>query len=283
MCRLYGFLSNEPTKVDCSLVYAQNALMQQSRVDEAGLDHTDGWGIVTYQDGVPHLKKKMTAAYEDQSFSMTAEQTYSTAVVAHIRRATVGVNSIHNTHPFVSDRWTFAHNGTVTGFEKIHKQLENETRPELQSQRKGQTDSEQYFLWLLSRIQKYTKPGFNESQTAEVREGLLQSVGELASRCQSAAPDELPRLNFILTNGETMLACRWNHSLFAIQREGIYECEICGVPHIHHHETVDHRSVAIASEPVTHEDWEAIANQQILAFHLGIAAAQRLKLRYISA
>ena len=55
MCRLYGFLANEPAKVDCSLVYAQNALMQQSRVDESGLDHTDGWGIVTYHEGVPHL------------------------------------------------------------------------------------------------------------------------------------------------------------------------------------------------------------------------------------
>lgn len=33
MCRLYGFLANERTKVECSLVHAQNALLHQSRAD----------------------------------------------------------------------------------------------------------------------------------------------------------------------------------------------------------------------------------------------------------
>ena len=74
MCRLYGFVSNEPTKVDCSLVYAQNALMQQSRVDEIGQDHADGWGIVTYSNGLPEIQKKATAAYDDQMVSTTAER-----------------------------------------------------------------------------------------------------------------------------------------------------------------------------------------------------------------
>jgi predicted glutamine amidotransferase len=272
MCRLYGCLSNEPTKVDCSLVYAQNALMQQSRVDESGLDHTDGWGIVTYLNGVPHLIKKTTAAYEDQSFSRTAEQSYSTAIVAHIRKATVGRNSISNTHPFVVDRWTFAHNGTLAGFDKICGKLEKETRPELQSRRSGQTDSEQYFLWLLSRAQLATDSGLPADQVTEIAEALRHSVGQLANWCQAAASDEPPRLNFVLTDGESMLACRWNHSLFTIRREGMYECEICGIPHVHHHQTENHRSVAFASEPVTHEKWEEVANQSIVAFNLGIAS-----------
>ena len=272
MCRLYGFLANEPTKVDCSLVYSQNALMQQSRVCESGLDHTDGWGIVTYQNGVPHLKKKTTAAFEDQSFSMAAEQAYSTAIVAHVRKATVGDISIKNTHPFVSDRWTFAHNGTVTGFDKIREQLETETRLDLQSKREGQTDSEQYFLWLMSRAQNFTKPGISAIDTAGFINVLQKSVEQLASRCRLAEPNELPRLNFILTDGGMMLACRWNHSLFTTERTGIYECEICGIPHVHHHETVNHRSVAIASEPVTHEKWEKVANRSVVAFNLGIAS-----------
>ena len=49
-----------------------------------------------------------------------------------------------------------------------------------------------------------------------------------------------------------------------IRREGIYECEICGIPHIHHHETVNHRAIAIASEPVTHETWEEVANRSVV-------------------
>ena len=105
MCRLYGFIANESTKVDCSLVYAQNALMLQSRVDERGHGHTDGWGIATYLNGKPNLQKKTGAAFSDQLFSDTAERTYSTTIVAHVRHATVGENKLENTHPFVVVDW----------------------------------------------------------------------------------------------------------------------------------------------------------------------------------
>ncbi len=274
MCRLYGFISNEPTKVDCSLVYAQNALMQQSRVDQRGQNHADGWGIATYRDGQPAVQKKTTAAYDDQLFSTTAEKVYSSAIVAHVRKATVGKISILNTHPFVSDCWTFAHNGTVTGFDELRLQLEQETDPKLQSDRLGETDSEQYFLWLLSRL----KASGLESQLGDEKSSddvirmLTDSVALLADRCHTAAPDQTPKLNFVLTNGKTMLACRWNRTLYMIHREGIYDCEICGIPHIHHHETVKHRATAVASEPVTHENWEEVANQSIIMINLKFAA-----------
>jgi glutamine amidotransferase len=271
MCRLYGFLSNEATKVDCSLVFAQNALMQQSRVDQSGKDHADGWGIVTYIDGFPSVQKKSTAAYDDQLFSSTAEKTYSTAIVAHIRKATVGKNSVNNTHPFVSGRWTFAHNGTLTGFAQLEPELVRETDPVLQQQRLGETDSEQYFFWLLTRLaengcREFLDAGASvdsEQATATI-EVLTQSVSQLAGRCRSVAPDKIERLNFVLTNGNTLIACRWNHSLYMIQRQGIYSCEICGIPHIHHHETVNHRAVAVASEPVTHEDWHEVENKNVV-------------------
>src|SRR5919108_629070 len=45
MCRLYALRANEPTRVECSLVRAQNALMAQSRGDREGLIHGDGWGV----------------------------------------------------------------------------------------------------------------------------------------------------------------------------------------------------------------------------------------------
>ena len=154
MCRLYGFISNEQTKVDCSLVYAQNALMMQSRVDERGVGHSDGWGIATYLDGIPYVRKETTAAFEDGLFSTAAEKVYSNAILAHVRKATVGVVSIANAHPFLCGQWTFAHNGTVTGFEEVGRILERETDSDLQSQRQGDTDSEQYCLWLVSTMRR---------------------------------------------------------------------------------------------------------------------------------
>lgn len=264
MCRLYGFIANEPTKVDCSLVFAQNALMIQSRVDERGAFHSDGWGIATYEDGTPKVERRTSAAFEDQVFSSTAERIYSKVIIAHVRKATVGKNSVHNTHPFVSGHWIFAHNGTVTGFDSLAPQLAAETDAALQAQRVGQTDSEQYFLWLLTQLQSQEE----QEDCQAIAKRLHRAVGKLAERCHQADPDNTPRLNFVLTNGEVMYACRWNNSLHIIRREGVYDCEICGIPHIHRLETVNHRAVVLASEPVTHEQWNEVENESVLAFDL---------------
>jgi glutamine amidotransferase len=276
MCRLYGFIANEPTKVDCSLVYAQNALILQSRIDERGLDHADGWGIATYHDGVPELLKRTTAAFEDRMFVSSAEKTYSQAIVAHVRKATVGEISLNNTHPFVHRNWTFAHNGTLTGFNSIGQRLAEETSPALQAGRKGQTDSEQFFLWLIARLQSAglvsetgPLPDEDSAPWTTAATGILQkAVVDLAGRCEAANPTRTPRLNFVLTNGNTLFACRWNNSLHMIRRKGLYDCEICGIPHIHHHDTVNHLAVAVASEPVTHEVWQEVENRNVLAFNV---------------
>lgn len=262
MCRLYGFIANEPTKVDCSLVFAQNALMMQSLVDERGLHHADGWGIATYQDGRPVLQKKTTAAFEDQNFSAAAEKVYSSTIIAHVRKATVGENSLENTHPFVSSSWTFAHNGTLTGFAEFRELLEAETTTELQSQRAGTTDSEQYFLWLLSRLQKADLDG--RSNEDGLRRFITRSVALIDERCRTHQPDKLPGLNFLLTDGEVMISCRWNNTLHVVRRNGIYDCEICGIPHVHHDESVAHRAVVIASEPVNQEEWQEVSDRSIL-------------------
>ncbi len=43
MCRLYAMHANEPTRVECGLVIAQNALMTQSQSDsQATCTATDG-------------------------------------------------------------------------------------------------------------------------------------------------------------------------------------------------------------------------------------------------
>ena len=267
MCRLYGFVANEPTKVDCSLVFSQNALMQQSRMDHVGKDHTDGWGIAIYQNGRPVIEKQATAAHDDHLFSLTAEKSWAQTVIAHVRRATVGPVSIQNTHPFVFEQWTFAHNGTVTGFDELKAELEQETDPRLQALRVGTTDSEQYFYWLLTQIERAglaDSPGFGQ-QIDRTTRFLSETVAELDRRCREVAPDRTPRLNFLLTDGQAMLACRWNRTLYMIERNGIYDCEICGIPHIHHHETIKHPAVAIASEPVTHEPWQEVPNHSVAA------------------
>ena len=70
MCRLYAMRSNEPTRVECSLVNAQNALMRQSRGDREGLVHGHGWGVADYRDGLPLIEKQTWAAFHGEHFAM---------------------------------------------------------------------------------------------------------------------------------------------------------------------------------------------------------------------
>ena len=129
-------------------------LLLQSRSDLRGKSHPDGWGIGFYAGTMPQLEHRAAAAYQDVQFSRTAERVYSRTVVAHIRMATMGSVALENTHPFSYGPWIFAHNGTLTAFATLHDRLVSKTGPRLQAFRKGSTDSEQIFFWLLSRLER---------------------------------------------------------------------------------------------------------------------------------
>ena len=96
MCRIFAFMSRVSLKVQRSLVKAENALQIQSRA------HPHGWGIAYYLSGErePQQVKSVESAFADDRFARVSEFLTSHAVVAHVRRATVGSLSLENTHPF---------------------------------------------------------------------------------------------------------------------------------------------------------------------------------------
>ena len=67
----------------------------------------------------------------------------------------------------------------------------------------------------------------------------------------------------MLTDGKVMIACRWNHSLFTVRREGVYECEICGIPHIEHDDSVVYQAMVFASEPISDESWSPLKEHSL--------------------
>jgi predicted glutamine amidotransferase len=274
MCRLYGFRANEPTKVECTLVRAQNALLIQSGGDLRGLTHPDGWGIAHYENGIPSVERRATAAFADLHFSVAAERVFARTVVAHVRDATVGTPSLANTHPFVLGTWTFAHNGTVRGVDRLEGELLREIGPGLAAQRRGSTDSELSFLWLLSRLR--TSGLDLESPAADPRvlaDELARAVRTLAERSQATRTGKQERLNFLLTDGHTMVVSRWHNGLYWTHREGVHDCEICGIPHVHHDERVRYRAVVVASEPISHEEWREVPEASVLLVDPEVGAA----------
>lgn len=283
MCRLYGFHANELTKVECSLVHAQNALLTQSRHDAKGRKHADGWGIACYGDlsdatrRLPELVRHNTAAFNDAQFGHKAETMYARTVVAHVRLATVGYVGSLNSHPFTHEGWTFAHNGTLPGFDRLKDQLAEETE-RLQDSRLGNTDSEQLFLWMLNR---FGQDGIDldAPDCRAVERSVATAIPQIYRRCREVAPEKTPRLTFVLTNGLFMIGGRWNNPLHWLDRKGIHDCEICGIPHIRHDDSTSYRAVVLASEPITEETWQELPEESIITvdenFALSIKSASQ--------
>jgi glutamine amidotransferase len=247
MCRLYGFRANEPTKVECTLVHAQNALMVQSREDLVGKSHANGWGLATYEDHLPHLERQAWAAYHGEHFRRAAARIFSQQVLAHVRRATVGEPKIENTHPFGDGPWVFIHNGTVPNFDRLRPRL-LAALPETRRQAiRGDTDSEHVFHYLRSLQERGPARG--------PLEVLRQGLGQVVSWCREIDPAAAIGLNVILTDGEEMVGSRLGRTLYYVEREGVHDCEICGFPHVHHDPHRRYRAVIVASEPISHEDW----------------------------
>ena len=264
MCRLYGITGNQSARVECSLVEAQNALLRQSISDSRGIANPDGWGIGVYEHGSPAVYKSSGAAAHDIEFRNTAERVTSRNAIAHVRAATIGSSGLDNTHPFAHGPWLFAHNGTLSGFDVLKTELETEIPDHLLRQRRGATDSELIFLWLLGRMPAHGLDSLSGADSVDDMVALLaEGVPELSSRAAAITP-EPARLNLLLSDGVHLTASRWGNSLFITERSGRTDCEVCRSTHLTGPGESRYRAVAVASEPITRETWIEVADQSFV-------------------
>ncbi len=252
MCRLYGFRASEPTRVECSLVHAQNALMGQSRVDREGHANEHGWGIAAYSDSIPYVEKRAWGAWRGEKFRKAAARVYARAVIAHVRRATIGPPSLANTHPFVHGRWSFAHNGTLPNFEVLRERLLGATAEIHRTEIRGHTDSEHIFRYLLSVWASH--PG------RRLMDVLRIGLEQILAWCQELAPGTPVGINLLWCDGEHLAGSRLGRTLWYVERDGRHLCPICGETHVHHKLGAQYRCIEIASEPITDEPWLEVPN-----------------------
>lgn len=261
MCRLYGFRASEQTRVECSLVQAQNALLKQSDRDRRGVRNGDGWGLAHYVGGKPRLQKRARAAFDDLLFPELAADIASSTFVGHVRAATVGSIAPENVHPFRHGPWVFAHNGTVPAFQEIYKRLAlDDFAPP-----GGSTDSEHVFHWMLSRMPEFGLSPERASLSVEpICDLIASSVDEIVRLAAEERTPSPAKLNFMLTDGQNLVVSRWGNSLHWVERAGLRDCEVCGLRHSHPADG-SYRAVAVASEPITKEDWQEVPEASILA------------------
>jgi len=265
MCRMYGFLATDPTRLECSLVSAQNALIVQSDRDGRGVRNADGWGIAYWVGDEKEVIRSTMPAFADKQFIEVASNIWSEATIAHVRAATVGKISEQNTHPFTHGACAFAHNGTIKSFDHVSTRLDiGPYGPP-----GGETDSEMAFLWLLNRMSDYGLDPHEQSTSLEpIVELLADAVLDLVDLSVLSGVPGTPKLNFLLTDGKHMAASRWGNTLYWTHRRGIRDCAVCGVSHCPPADDT-YRSVVIASEPITKEKWREVPEGSVLGVEPG--------------
>ena len=152
-------------------------------------EHKDGWGIAFFEgNGVRHFVDHQAAIDSPIAELIKRYPIKSRNVIAHIRKATQGVVSLENCHPFVREcwgrYWVFAHNGDLKDFAPV---LDGAYHPV------GSTDSELAFCYVMQEMRRH----FGDS---------LPGVTEMAAflRRISAQIAAHGTFNMMLSNGEAL-------------------------------------------------------------------------------
>jgi glutamine amidotransferase len=206
MCRLFGFRSVIPSQVHRSLLAAENALGTQSNA------HPDGWGVAFYVDGAPHVTRNPLTALGDKLFHRLSGVVSSETVVAHVRKATRGENSVLNCHPFQYGRWVFAHNGDIPEFESFRDSLIAEVSPSLRRFILGDTDSEVVFFILMTQL--LSSGALAEERSAEDVAAAWQRTEAIVRGICERPGLEPCLLTILVSDGATLVAAHGGKDLY---------------------------------------------------------------------
>ena len=182
MCRLLGTVSRTPVTLDDVLGTERADFLRLAAV------HGDGWGHAWSTAGSFDVRKSPDSALTSAEFDELSREQPAEAALTHLRWATLGLSvGPANTHPFTDGRIAFAHNGSI----KPPAALDALIDPVIAGRRQGDTDSERYFLALLSRMAEGAAPA----------EALATTVSDVL-----AGGAEVHSLNCLLLTPEALIA-----------------------------------------------------------------------------
>ena len=145
MCRLLGYCARDNVPL-------AKILGEQGLRDFTGLSafHGDGWGIAAYDGHQMQVEKSPLRAADDPAYDELAHRALGDAGLVHLRMATPGLPvEERNSHPFHRGGFAMAHNGAIHPQDRLASLLP----PAWERHVAGTTDSERYFLNVMSRLE----------------------------------------------------------------------------------------------------------------------------------
>ncbi|SCK32613.1 glutamine amidotransferase [Streptomyces sp. WMMB 714] len=224
MCRHLAYLGPPLTLADV-VVRPPKGLYEQSwapRLQRYGTVNADGFGIgwyphtsgaagphpgrsdepaaASFEDGGrPARYRRAVPVWADTNLPDLTRAVRSGAVLAAVRDATEGTAQDETAAaPYAHGRWLFSHNGAVGGWEDLLDDLGEQVAPSRLLGLESRCDSA--LLWTL--LTRHLDAG-------EPVEEALASLTVRVARIRPAA-----RLNFLLTDGSTILATRRGDTLW---------------------------------------------------------------------
>ncbi len=253
MCQLLGMNCNTPTDICFSFTGFQN---RGGKTDV----HADGWGIAFFEGkGVRLFLDSQPSVNSPIAELVRKYPIHSLNVIAHIRKATQGVVSLENTHPFVRELWghywVFAHNGNLVQFQP---ELDGSFMPV------GNTDSELIFCWLLQNM----RHRFQDGQPS--RDALFFALQAFTYPLAA-----MGIFNYLLSNGSSLFAHCSTELSYIVRRAPFTAAHLTDedvMVDFSQVTTPNDRVAVIATRPLTgNENWASMQRGALWMFHDGDA------------
>ncbi len=256
MCELLGINCNKETNISFSFKILR----------EHSTRNYHGWGYAYFCKNKWIVEKEPIMAMTSEKVEKIITNPHmfeGNLFISHIRYASVGKQTIENTHPFTRElfvkTWVFAHNGHLNK----RKMLEDMQKGHLTSletyQPEGESDSELAFCVIMEEMRKIGK----EATERELVDTLNEITGTIS---------EYGSFNFLLSDGEKMYAYRKGNTLYYVERKPPFmeaikseskELELLMKP-------VKEEAVVIATVPLTrNEKWIPLESNRVYVFDNG--------------
>lgn len=209
MCRWIAY-TGDPIYLDTLITQPDHSLVQQSLNSKLNFDRAgqllstngDGFGIGWYdQRKEPGVFKDDIPAWHDRNLENLCHHIRAHTFMAHVRATTTGDIQRTNCHPFSYKNWLFQHNGQVSHFPRLRRELQLAIEPSLYPCIRGNTDSETFFLLALTY-----------GLMSEPKRALQRLVDKVLTELEKEDKDGVLNLSFAISDGSKLYTLRYSHN-----------------------------------------------------------------------